>query len=139
MSTNYVYAINKTATNLVLKGGYLTIPRDGFKRIREADQEHETVIHALDADWLEISETEPVIPATERKVSIVGEVVAYQGLTIDELRAQGVEELKRPVGKVTAIGRPTPVQEPELATEATAEILEGVAKVRGRKAAEKAE
>jgi hypothetical protein len=150
MSTK-LYAVNKTEANLILKGGYLNIPKGGYKVIHPSDEGHPDVIHALNQEpaWLEITSVQPT--ATPVSGPDISYYQGYTGMTEAELLAskgQKKEEVKEQT--ITPIGRPsedaapstiTPigasaetVQQPDTKEEAQPEVQSEDKPKRGRKA-----
>jgi hypothetical protein len=103
------FAINKTAGNLTLKGGYLCIPKGGFAKVTEDDKKHQSLEYAATRKWLEYSEKAPTsVTVKPKQVFEKLPDTFAQGLTAEELKAsRAAEPRKQPVtlGTVTAIGQ----------------------------------
>lgn len=108
MSTNKLYAVNKTDTHLILKSGYLKIPKNGFKILHPSDADHPDVIHALNQDppWLEITDKAPEASVQEAGI-IFSQVGVDRGMTEAELlRSNADAKPQERKETITAIGRP---------------------------------
>ena len=147
MSTEQLYAVNQTDTNLVLKAGYLVISRGGFAPITEDDKTLPDVKHAYSQKWLKYSNTEPTA-AEIPEVPAIEFAPANEGLTAEELlKSIEAEKTKEPESKATVealgntetttgtptverIGAPTPESEAEPETAEQPVVQESEPKTR---------
>jgi hypothetical protein len=90
--TTQNYIVNLTATNLVLKTGYMDIPAGGFAPISENDKTEQTIEWALGRNWARITDIKPegvptIVPEVEIEVT-----TPYSGMSADELQASKLIE-----------------------------------------------
>lgn len=133
-----LFAVNKHGTHLVLKGGFLDIPKGGYAPISEADLLHPDLDWARTRGWVEITEKEPDASTLAKPELPYAEMRGYQGLTEDELKASQADAApETPKATTEALGQVAGVETTSEATsERIGESAEAVNK-RGRKATTK--
>lgn len=57
--TLQLFAVNKTDNQIIFKGGYKVIPRRGYIPITDEDLTHPHLIHAVGANWVEVTDRVP--------------------------------------------------------------------------------
>jgi hypothetical protein len=134
------YLVNKLATGLVLKAGYISIKVGGYAKIMESDLEHPDVIDAVNKEWAEVHSSEPDVSSLPKAPTPIIEVDSYRGMTADELK-ESTDAPKESTSRTESIGRNAEIEKSgeavSVAIGKTAEEANGVAK-KGRKAADKA-
>jgi hypothetical protein len=130
------YLVNKLATGLVMKAGYITIKVGGFAKVMESDLEHFDVIDAINKGWVDVHSEEPDVSDLPKAPKPIIEVDSYRGMTAEELNNSGSED-KTPKATSEAIGGSGEVEKSGEAASVkigqSAEEVNGVKK--GRKAA----
>jgi len=125
------FAINKSDHNLVLKGGYISIPRGKYISIDEADKTHPHFVQLIRSRHLEVTDTEPTAEFTPTPIEVITAVRPVGGgMTEEEYKASLLAEPPAEPPKTTgqAIGRPQEDFEPQVkATTETAPEVEAPA------------
>jgi hypothetical protein len=123
--TTKQYLINKLATELSLKSGYINIRPYGFEPIQSWDLDDETVKYALSRSWAEVSNIEPPVTQSPKGVEI--EVTKpFEGLTFEELQAELAEKAAKTAeaeqAKLDAADAKDPAPEPVVIEEIPAPV-----------------
>lgn len=103
------FAINKSDHNLVLKGGYISIPRGKYIPIDEADKTHPHFVQLFRAKQIEFTDTEPTFEYEPTPIEVITAVRPVGGgMTEEEYKASLLTAPPAEPPKTTgqAIGRP---------------------------------
>jgi len=98
-----LFLVNKLATNLSLKNGYLTVPSKGFSKITEFDTTEASVVYAIGRDWAEIVDKEPGLSVAKPEVEI-SQDTPYRGMTLEELKEDNAKSVAKPAATSSASG-----------------------------------
>jgi len=114
--TKQLYLVNKTATNLILKTGFLEIPPLSFAPITEDDKVEASVVWALGRDWAAVTDVKPKANAGTSEVDITI-IKPYKGMTEAEMKASKLETVETVAAIGTALGSDEPTKEEAVLTQ----------------------
>ena len=98
-----VYALNTTASNVVIRSGYIEIAQGKYAALSKSEADLFEVQYAVRNGWIKLSANEPGagdVPAVE----IVKITDPLQGMTADELKEELANSVKEEKVTVTALG-----------------------------------
>ena len=98
-----IYALNTTASNVVIRSGYIEIAQGKYAALSKSEADLFEVQYAVRNGWIKLSTDEPRegdAPAIE----IVKITNPLQGLTAEELKEEQAKEVKEPATVVTSLG-----------------------------------
>lgn len=101
--SDVVYALNTTASNVVIRSGYIEIAQGKYAALSKSESEIFEVQYAVRNGWIKLSALEPregFIP----EVEIVKITNPLQGMTAEELKEDLAKQVEVPATTVTSLG-----------------------------------
>ena len=101
--SDVIYALNLTASNVVIRSGYIEIARGQYATLSKPEVDMFEVQYAARNGWIKLTNTEPTsseVPPVET-VKITNPL---QGMTAEELRESQATEKKIAATTVTPLG-----------------------------------
>lgn len=98
-----IYALNLTASTVVIRSGYLEIARGQYVTLSKPEVDMFEVQYAARNGWIKLTNSEPTA-GDVAPVEIVKITNPLQGMTAEELREMQATEKKEPATTVTSLG-----------------------------------